>query len=133
MKVVILYDGLCALCNQSVQLVKRLDWLHRFVYSNVQDWETVHARYPQLDREATLGAMHVVRPDGQVYRGYEGIRQIIRELPLFFWIYPLLFLPGVTWVGPKLYHWISVHRYEFNRIFGGPTQCENGVCKIHGK
>ena len=100
MKTVILYDSLCALCNQSVRIVKRLDWLHRFIYSDIQDWESVHARHPQLDREATLSAMHIVRPDGKIYAGYEAIRQISRELPLFFWVYPLLYLPGVTWIGP---------------------------------
>ena len=133
MKTVILFDGLCALCNQSVSIIKPLDWRHAFTYSDVQDWENVHARYPELDREATLGAMHIVRPDGKVYAGYEAVRQIIRELPLLFWAYPLLFLPGVTTLGPRVYGWISSHRYEFNRVIGGPTECKNGACKLHSR
>jgi predicted DCC family thiol-disulfide oxidoreductase YuxK len=130
-KTVIFYDGLCALCNQSVRILKRLDWLHRFEYIDLQAWESVHARYPQLDREAVLGAMHVIRPDGRLYAGYAALRQISRELPLLFWIFPLLYLPGVTWAGPRLYRWIATHRYELNRLFGGPTECESGACKIH--
>ena len=127
----VFYDGLCALCNQSVRILKRLDWLRRFEYHDIQEWERVHASYPQLDRAAALGAMHIVRPDGSLYAGYAALRQISRELPLFFWVYPLLFLPGVTWAGPKLYGWISTHRYELNRVPGGPTECEGGACRIH--
>ena len=132
MQTVILYDGLCALCNQSVRVIKRLDWQHAFEYIDVQDWTNVHARYPQIEREAALGAMHIVRPDGRVYAGYPGVRQIIRHLPLLFWMYPLLFLPGLTWLGPKVYGWIASHRYQLNRYLGGPTVCENGTCKVHG-
>jgi predicted DCC family thiol-disulfide oxidoreductase YuxK len=75
--------------------------------------------------------MHVIRPDGRLYAGYAALRQISRELPLLFWIFPLLYLPGVTWAGPRLYRWIATHRYELNRLFGGPTECESGACKIH--
>jgi predicted DCC family thiol-disulfide oxidoreductase YuxK len=131
MKTIIFYDGLCALCNQSVAILKRLDWLHRLEYADLQAWESVHALYPQLDREAALDAMHVFRPDGELYAGYAAIRQISRELPLFCWVYPLLYLPGVTSAGPRLYRWISTHRYELNRLFGGPTECENGACSLH--
>jgi len=133
MQMVILYDGLCALCIQSVRIIKRLDWRHAFVYTDVQDWVTVHARYPQIDHAAAIGAMHIVRPDGNVYAGYPGVRQIIRQLPLVFWMYPLLYLPGISWLGPKVYGWVAEHRYQLNRYIGGPIACENGTCQRHGK
>src|ERR1041385_935511 len=98
MQTVVLYDGLCALCNQSVRLVKLLDWRHAIVYTDLQDWTAVHTRYPDLDRDALSGAMHVIGTGDQVYAGYAGVRQIVRVLPLVFWLYPLLYLPGVTWL-----------------------------------
>jgi predicted DCC family thiol-disulfide oxidoreductase YuxK len=130
MKTVILYDGLCALCNQSVRIIKPLDWRQAFAYTDVQDWDNVHTRYPQVDRDAALGAMHVIPPDGHIYAGYEGVRQIIKRLPLVCWLYPLLYLPGFTWLGPIAYRWVAGHRYQFNRVFGGPTECANGTCKL---
>ena len=130
---VVLYDGLCALCRQSVRWIKRLDWRQAIAYMDLQDWTTVHARYPQLDRDAISGAMHVVTADGAVYVGYAGVRQIIRVLPLVFWLYPLLYLPGLNWLGPKVYRWIAAHRYQLNRVAGGPTDCENGACTLHSK
>src|SRR5260221_6203689 len=114
-KTVILYDGLCALCNQSVRVVKRLDWARAFVYTDIQEWDTVHSRYPQLDRNAISGAMHVIPSDGKVYAGYEGVRQIIKRLPLLFWLYPIMHLPGIKWLGPKVYGWVAAHRYQLNR------------------
>ncbi|MHB8626814.1 MAG: thiol-disulfide oxidoreductase DCC family protein [Aggregatilineales bacterium] len=130
---VVLYDGLCALCVQSVRWIKRLDWRHTITYTDLQDWTTVHVRYPQLDRDAISGAMHVVGADGTVYVGYASVRQIIRVLPLIFWLYPLLYLPGLNWLGPKVYRWIATHRYQLNRVSGGSTGCENGACKLHSK
>jgi predicted DCC family thiol-disulfide oxidoreductase YuxK len=131
MQIVVLYDGLCALCNQSVRLVKSLDWQHSIVYEDIQDWTKIHVLYPDLDRDALSGAMHVIGTGNRVYAGYAGVRQIIRVLPLVFCLYPLLYLPGLTWLGPKVYGWIATHRYQLNRVIGGPTECENGVCKLH--
>ena len=128
-KTVVVFDGLCALCQQSVKTIRRLDWLHAFEYQDAQAWDEVNRRFPQLDRDAILGEIHVVTPDGGLYAGYGGMRRIIKRLPLVMWLYPLLFLPGITWVGPKAYRWIADHRYQFNRLLGSPVTCDNGYCK----
>jgi predicted DCC family thiol-disulfide oxidoreductase YuxK len=128
---VVVYDGLCGLCTQSVAIIKRLDWLHKLEYLDAQDWEQVHARYLQLDPQAVLGQIHMVAPDNRVYVGYAGIRYIIRYFPLVFWLYPLLFLPGITWLGPRVYGWIAAHRYAISRRLGHPVSCENGACSLH--
>ncbi len=130
-KTVVVYDGLCGLCTQSVGLIRRLDWLHRLEYLDAQDWEQVHSRFPRLDQEAILGQIHMVAPDGRVYVGYEGVRRILKDLPLAFWLYPLLFLPAITWLGPRIYRWIAAHRYAISRRLGHPVSCESGAYKIH--
>ena len=48
MQTVMLYDGLCALCQQSLRMIKPLDWRGAIEYLNLQEWETVKARFPQL-------------------------------------------------------------------------------------
>lgn len=131
MQTVMLYDGLCALCQQSLRMIRPLDWRNAIEYLNLQEWDNVHARFPQLDYEALMGAVHVVLPDGSVLTGYKGVRELLRRLPLTGWMYPILMLPGVSWLGDKVYKWIAAHRYQFNRIFGGPTECVDGVCKVH--
>ncbi len=131
-RTVVIYDGLCGLCTSSVRTLRRLDWLGRLEYLDAQEWEAVHARYPQLDAGAVLGAIHVIPPDGRVLVGYAGVRHLVRHLPLVAWLYPLLFLPGITWLGPRVYRWVASHRHLFNRIFGFPPVCEGGTCRVHG-
>jgi predicted DCC family thiol-disulfide oxidoreductase YuxK len=131
-KTTVLFDGLCALCRQSVKWIRRLDWLHAIDYQDAQDWETVHSRYPSLDHDAIYGQIHVVAPDGKVFVGYEGMRRIMKNLPLTMWLYPFMFIPGITWAEPRVYGWIANHRYQINRLIGDPVVCEDGVCKIHG-
>ena len=133
MQTVMIYDGFCALCMQSLRMIKPLDWRHAIEYMNLQEWDAVKARYPQLDYDALMGAVHVVLPDGSVLAGYQGVRELLRRLPLTGWMYPILKLPGIAWLGDKAYKWVAAHRYQFNRIFGGPTECVDGVCKVHTK
>jgi predicted DCC family thiol-disulfide oxidoreductase YuxK len=73
----------------------------------------------------------MIAPDNRVYIGYEGVRHIVQYLPLAFWLHPLLFLPGITWLGPRIYAWIAAHRYAISRRLGRPVSCENGACTIH--
>jgi len=131
-KITVIYDGLCALCRQTVKWIRRLDWLHAIEYQNAQDWDEVHRRYPQLVPQEILGQIHVAAPGGSVYVGYIGMRRIMKNLPLTMWLYPFLFLPGITWAGPKVYAWVADHRYQINRLIGDPVVCEDGVCKVHG-
>ncbi|MBN1965058.1 MAG: DUF393 domain-containing protein [Anaerolineae bacterium] len=127
----VIYDGACGLCTTSVRLLRRLDWLHRLTYLDAQAWETVHARYPQLEVQAVLGAIHVITAGGRILAGYAGVRHLLRFLPLLIWLYPLLFVPGITWLGPRVYDWVAAHRYTFNRVFGFPATCESGTCRVH--
>ena len=130
-KEVVIYDGLCAICRQSVRWMKRLDWRQRLDYLDAQDWTTVHDRYPTLTQEAILGQIHIVTRSGMVYAGFEGIRAITPDLPLLMWVYPFLFLPGITWLGPKAYQWVADHRYQISAAVGAPVECDSGTCKIH--
>jgi predicted DCC family thiol-disulfide oxidoreductase YuxK len=131
MTTVVVYDGSCGLCIRSVRLIRRLDWLHALEYLDAQDREQVHARYPQLDQRAILGQMHLVAPDQRVHVGYQGIRCLLGDLPLVAWLYPLSFLPGITWLGPRVYRWIAAHRYQISGVFGHPAECTGGACRTH--
>lgn len=125
-----IYDGYCVLCNQTRRIVTALDWLHRVEFLNLHDWETVQARCPGLDYEAAMGQMHVLTPDGQMLGGFEGVRRLLRDLPLGFPVWLVLHVPGMNWVGSGVYRFIARHRYRINKFFGAPV-CENGTCKVH--
>lgn len=122
-RIAVLYDGMCVICLNSVRLWRRLDWRERLEFIDVQDWQLVERRFPHVEREAALGAIHVIAPDGALYTGYDGVRQMARCVPLLAWSAPLLSLAPIAWLGRRLYNWIARRRYAINRLLGRPV-CE---------
>jgi predicted DCC family thiol-disulfide oxidoreductase YuxK len=125
-----IFDGNCVLCQQTRRIVLALDWLNRVEFIDVQQWDKVYARYPQVDYNEAMGAMHVMTQDGQMLAGFLGVRRLLRELPLGYPIWLALHLPGMGWLGNHVYRFIAKHRYQINKWFGAPV-CDNGVCKVH--
>jgi predicted DCC family thiol-disulfide oxidoreductase YuxK len=126
-----IYDGYCVLCQQTRRIVKALDWLHRVEFLDLNEWETVKARYPSLEWDEVQGQIHVVEPDGKILGGFWGMRRLLRDLPLGIPLWLLLHLPGMKRLGPRIYGYIARHRYAINRFFGVELpQCEKGACKI---
>jgi predicted DCC family thiol-disulfide oxidoreductase YuxK len=125
-----IYDGYCVLCKQTKRMVMALDWLHRVEFLDLHNWNVVEARYPQLDFDAAMGEIHVVTPDGQLIGGFDAMRRMLRDLPLGFPVWLVLHLPGMNWLGPKLYRLVARNRYRINKWFGVEL-CDNGTCKVH--
>jgi predicted DCC family thiol-disulfide oxidoreductase YuxK len=125
------FDGRCVICNQTRRIVTALDWRQQVEFLDLHHWDEVAARFPALDYDAAMGQIHVVdSADGQVYAGFAGTRRMLRELPLTLPLALLLQLPGLSWVGERVYRWIARHRYRINKLLGVDV-CENGACEIH--
>ena len=126
-----IFDGYCVICQSTRKTVKALDWLGRVEFLDLHDSQQVEARYPQLDFEELMGEIHVVDTDGQVHGGYYGTRRILRELPLGFPLWLVLQIPGMDWLGTRVYRFIARNRYQINKAFGVELpDCVDGVCKI---
>ncbi len=130
MKTVVLYDGHCVLCRQSIRLLRWTDWLRRIEPLDAQNQPQVRERYPDLTHEELMGAIHAITADERVLVGFFAMRYLARFVPLMWPMLPLLYLPGMNWLGPRLYRWVARRRYAINRLFGGHT-CENDVCQMH--
>ena len=85
-----IFDGYCVLCKQTKRIVTALDWFKRVEFLDVHQWSTVESRYPNLDFETAMGQIHVVSPDGKMLGGFEGMRRLLRDLPLTFPLWLLL-------------------------------------------
>lgn len=120
----VLYDGECPLCLKSVDLLKRFDWLGKLAYVNVREAQKVPPRQPPLEPKRLLEEMHLITPDGKhVYHGYEAFRWMAWRLPLFCWLAPLLYVPGIPALGQRIYLWVARNRYRL-------VPCHNGVCSL---
>jgi predicted DCC family thiol-disulfide oxidoreductase YuxK len=123
-KGVVLYDGMCPLCQRSVRLLKRLDWLHRLHFRDCRDTPNLPKSAVPLDQKKMLEEMHLVTPDRKrVYAGFAAFRWMAWRLPLTCLFAPLLYLPGVPWLGRKMYLWVAKNRYNL-------VPCKDGVCQL---
>jgi len=132
MKITAIFDGRCVICQATRRVVSRLDWWRRVEFVDLHDGQA-RARFASLglDEEALMGAIHVV--DGpRVFVGFAGTRRMLRELPLAWPVWLLLSLPGMGWLGAKVYGWIARHRYAVNRWMGVDLAAcdEDGLCKL---
>jgi predicted DCC family thiol-disulfide oxidoreductase YuxK len=121
---IVLYDGQCPFCQKSVAILKKLDWLKKLQYQDARQVDQLPRTEPPLDPEELLKEMHLVPRAGQsIYRGFKAFRWMAWRLPLCWPIAPLLYIPGVPWLGNKVYLWVARNRYKL-------TPCKDGVCEL---
>jgi predicted DCC family thiol-disulfide oxidoreductase YuxK len=121
---VVLYDGLCLLCQKGVRTLRRLDWFGWLAFQDARDREHLPAHEPPLNPDRLLEEMHLLPPDGQhVYHGFGAFRWMAWRLPLLWPLAPFLYLPGVPTIGERLYLWVARHRFQL-------VPCHGGVCTL---
>jgi len=92
------------------------------------DLTTVDVRsiHPSLTREDCMRSMHVVSSKGRVSSGFDGMRALAAWLPLFWPLAIIGYLPGVAWIGRRVYN-----RFAATRPRDVP--CTDEVCGIHSR
>jgi predicted DCC family thiol-disulfide oxidoreductase YuxK len=120
----VLYDGLCRLCQKSVAVLKRLDWCKQLAFQDARDEERLPAMTPPLVPERLMEEMHVVTPDRRrAYPGFEAFRWMAWRLPLLLPFAPFLYLPGVPAIGTAVYRWVARNRFKL-------VPCHDGQCEL---
>jgi len=122
-KAAVLYDGQCQLCLRSVRLLKRLDKFGRLEFLDGRDPANIPPAASQIESGRFLEQMHIVTPTGQVYAGFQAFRWMAGRLPLLMPLWLFLFLPGVPWIGQKIYLWIAKNRFHL-------VPCHDGQCAV---
>jgi predicted DCC family thiol-disulfide oxidoreductase YuxK len=121
-------DGQCPLCRWMRAKVEPRDRLKRIEWLDYRDPE-VRDRAPytfeQLDAE-----MHArTKRDGRWSAGYGAWLDVMRQLPRWRFVAPLLSLWPFTSLGHLFYRWLAKRRYK---LFGAPPPCDtNGFCSLH--
>ena len=110
-RVAVLFDGDCGLCQRTVRTLRRLDLLRRLEFYDVsREWGEIQKRFPRLEQAACLEEMHVIRADGGVATGFDGYREIAKQVPLGWLFLPVLYLPGVRKAGQAVYRRVAGNR-----------------------
>lgn len=117
-KSVILFDGVCNLCNSSIDFVLRRDHKDRFLVGALQD-EKGKALLSKFDANPDYLDSIVLIEDDKIYFRSTAALRIARKLPgLWPLLYGLIILPQFLRDG--IYDWIGKNRY---RWFGEKSTC----------
>jgi predicted DCC family thiol-disulfide oxidoreductase YuxK len=127
---VVLYDGHCQFCTAQV---KNLIALARWGAVEAVDFQEpgVLERFPGLTHEACMQAMHLVTPDGRVYRGFEAAVRAVATRPLIGRLALIYYLPGIRQLCDWLYARIAASRYRLMGKAVAEGECEGGTCRLH--
>jgi predicted DCC family thiol-disulfide oxidoreductase YuxK len=121
----VLYDGACPRCRKTMALVTAADPDHVIEPVDLMavDVSLVH---PSLAREKCLQSMHVVAANGQITAGFDAVRTLTGRVPLFWPLAAIACLPGLAWLGRRVYNVIAANRPR-------DVLCTDEVCGIHSR
>jgi predicted DCC family thiol-disulfide oxidoreductase YuxK len=116
---VILFDGVCPLCNTGADWVRARDRAGNFDLLPYQA-PGVAARWPDLDPARLAEEMHVVTADGRALRGADAAARVLRRLPGWGWLGWLLGARALAPFARPAYRWVA-RRRRF--LPGAPGRC----------
>ena len=118
----VIYDGQCGFCIRSLKICRALDVRGRLRFHDATLRSQIDNDFPELAHADFENAMFTVTPDRRVHRGFFAFRRVALETPLMWLALPLLYFPGSSWIGPKVYGWVARNRSRFG--------CESEVCEM---
>ena len=107
-KPIIAYDNTCQFCTSAKLDMEKIDRKKKLKWVGISNFN--YKQY-KLKKDDLLGEMHLIS-NGKVYKGYYAWKQIARKIPLIYPVYLISLLPGVDFVGNKMYKAIAKHRYK---------------------
>lgn len=114
------FDGMCPLCIRSVEALGVLDLSGRLRFNDLEAleaWPPLPG-HPDVSLDDLRQELHVLAPDQSVHRGFFAFRRIARELPVLWPVLPLLYLPGASILGPRLYRRVAGSRVRLDGVNG---------------
>jgi predicted DCC family thiol-disulfide oxidoreductase YuxK len=107
---VVLYDGNCGLCRRTMAGMRTLGVLGTVRFISATDRAArAEAGVAGLDEESLMRDMHVVVA-GRAWRGYESYRRLLIRIPIFWPLWPLMYLPPVAAMGRRIYRRVADSR-----------------------
>jgi predicted DCC family thiol-disulfide oxidoreductase YuxK len=88
-------------------------------------------RFPGITHDACMQAMHLVTPDGRVYRGFEAAVQAVATRPVLGFVAYLYYVPGIRQICDWLYTIVAANRYRLWGRTQSSDGCESGTCALH--
>jgi predicted DCC family thiol-disulfide oxidoreductase YuxK len=99
------YDGQCGLCRRSTLILRRLDWLHRL------DFRDMNAS-PDLPvtPDVAMRGMPMRTWRGTILVGFPAVRRALLQTPLGAAVALPLYVPGLSHLAARVYRRIAANR-----------------------
>ncbi len=110
----VIYDGDCGFCQSTVNFIKKLDWLNKFVFLPFQNEETLKT-FNKLTPEMCKKELFLVESQGNIkkyFAGYDAFKVMTMFIPMTMVISWFFFLPGVVQAGRMVYKIIAKNRHK---------------------
>ena len=107
-KPAIIYDNRCLFCINYKNKIERLDKSKRLKWIGIDSFN--YKKY-NLKKDDLLEDMHLI-VNGKIYRGYYAWKQITGKISLLYPFYITSLIPGIDFIGNKIYGIIAKHRYK---------------------
>ena len=101
------YDGACGLCTRSTRLLRALDWLGRLRFIDMNRLPDDQLPVP---REEAMRGIPMHTRTGRALVGYAAMRRALLQTPLGALPALVMYLPGVSHVGRRVYRHVAENR-----------------------
>ncbi len=114
----VLFDGVCNLCNNSVNFIIKQDYKDKFRFGALQDQSSQILLKNYLGKEHYLDSLILIRGN-KVFLKSRAALEIVKNLrPPWSLVYFLRIVPSI--VRDPIYDWIAKNRYNW---FGRQDTC----------
>ena len=107
-KPIIAYDNTCQFCIDAKLDMDKIDKKKKLKWIGIDKFN--YKKY-KIKKEELLKEMYLI-DNKKVYKGYYAWKQISKRIPLMYPFYLISFIPGVDFIGDKIYKIVSEHRYQ---------------------
>ena len=117
----IIYDGQCGFCIKSLKVIKALDVRGVLRFHDAHESRTFD-EFPDLRGADVEDAMYAFVEGEAPQRGFFAFRRLLWSSPLMWPLIPFFYLPGIGFVGTRVYAWVARNRKNFG--------CESDFCPL---
>ena len=103
----VFFDGACGLCRRSSRILRWLNWRQRL---RIVDMSTVSPEQLPVDTAVAMQGMPLQTHDGRILIGFPAMRRALTRTPLGAPVGWCLWIPGISFLGRKVYAWVAQNR-----------------------
>ena len=104
------YDQECPLCVRTKIVISHFDVFGKVQFLPVQAWHEKEEALQKIPYEQALNSIYSLDSRGKLREGYATYVEVFRRIPVFFPLYLICLLPGISLLGKAVYRWVAANR-----------------------